>query len=208
VTGVRQFDTEKALEDAMRVFWDFGYDGTSMTDLTDATGLGRSSLYGAFGNKEGLFLAVLEHYITSSRRAFYTAMELPEIRASLRAALEAFVARLTHPSARPGCLTVLAADASEGRSNAIRRRVIEAFAQEEKAFYERFRKAQIAGELAPAADPRALARFFSAQTRALGVIARVSPDPVIMREVVDVALTVLDGLVVLRCNPASEARTA
>jgi TetR/AcrR family transcriptional repressor of nem operon len=59
---VREFDTEAAVEAAMQVFWCRGYEATSVQDLVDATGVGRGSLYAAFGSKEGLYLAALDRY--------------------------------------------------------------------------------------------------------------------------------------------------
>jgi AcrR family transcriptional regulator len=58
----RSFDKTVALEKAMRVFWDNGFAGTSISDLTDALGINKPSLYAAFGNKEQLFNAALDHY--------------------------------------------------------------------------------------------------------------------------------------------------
>ncbi|MES9946175.1 MAG: TetR/AcrR family transcriptional regulator [Candidatus Thiodiazotropha sp.] len=58
----RTFDKSDALDKAMRVFWRNGYSGTSVTDLTEALGINKPSLYAAFGNKEQLFGAALEHY--------------------------------------------------------------------------------------------------------------------------------------------------
>jgi AcrR family transcriptional regulator len=58
----REFDTEKALELATSLFWRKGYEGTSLSDLTETLGITRPSLYAAFGNKEALFRLVLERY--------------------------------------------------------------------------------------------------------------------------------------------------
>ena len=56
----RAFDSEKALEKALEVFWRKGYDGTSLADLTEAMGINKPSLYSAFGNKEQLFIKAIE----------------------------------------------------------------------------------------------------------------------------------------------------
>ena len=59
----RAFDKEEALDKAMRVFWENGYAGTSLTQLTSALGINKPSLYAAFGNKEQLFATSMEHYM-------------------------------------------------------------------------------------------------------------------------------------------------
>jgi len=58
----REFDEDEVMEAAMRVFWEKGYEGAALTDLLEATGLTKSSLYKAFGNKEALFWRVVERY--------------------------------------------------------------------------------------------------------------------------------------------------
>lgn len=58
----REFDEGQVIENLMKVFWDKGYEATSMQDLVDASGLLKGSLYGAFGDKQALYLAALKHY--------------------------------------------------------------------------------------------------------------------------------------------------
>lgn len=58
----REFDTDKALHDMTALFWEYGYDGTSMHDIERATGLRKQSLYRAFGDKRGMYLAALAAY--------------------------------------------------------------------------------------------------------------------------------------------------
>ncbi len=62
MSRLRKFNEEEVLQTALRLFWDKGYDGTSLADLMDATGLTKSSLYKAFGSKEALFWRVVERY--------------------------------------------------------------------------------------------------------------------------------------------------
>jgi AcrR family transcriptional regulator len=63
----REFDADEALDRALEVFWRKGFEGTSISDLTDAMGINPPSLYAAFGNKEGLLKAALDRY--SAKRA-------------------------------------------------------------------------------------------------------------------------------------------
>ena len=62
----REFDFNDTLERAMQTFWAKGYEATSLDDLCTATGLGRSSLYAAFGDKQGLYLSTLKHCETAA----------------------------------------------------------------------------------------------------------------------------------------------
>ena len=66
----REFDYEKALDQAMRVFWEKGYEGTSLPDLTQAMGINRPSLYASFGNKEELYKKALNRYAQTSAAFF------------------------------------------------------------------------------------------------------------------------------------------
>src|ERR1700716_3131988 len=76
----RAFDIEKALERALRVFWQKGYEGTSLSDLTEAMGINRPSLYAAFGNKEELFRKALDCYGEGPVSYFAKALEEPTAR--------------------------------------------------------------------------------------------------------------------------------
>lgn len=63
----REFDEDDVIERATRVFWDLGYDGTTVPDLLQATGLSRSSLYEAFGDKRALFLRTIDAYVREAQ---------------------------------------------------------------------------------------------------------------------------------------------
>lgn len=101
----REFDPDEALTKAMSVFWRKGYFDTSVDDLVDATGVSRYGLYGEFKNKEGLFLAALDHYQTAVLGSIFKVVEqpdaaLPEIRAFFASILKV----ASQPAARLGCL--------------------------------------------------------------------------------------------------------
>src|SRR5690242_9302206 len=71
----RQFDEERVLSAVQAAFWDKGYAGTSLDDLLAASGLGKGSLYGAFGDKQHLFLRVLREYDEANDRMLRTWLE-------------------------------------------------------------------------------------------------------------------------------------
>ena len=78
----RAFDIDEALEQALQVFWRKGYLGTSLTDLTEAMGINRPSLYATFGNKEALFRKVLDRYSERQTAYLRSALEEPTARSS------------------------------------------------------------------------------------------------------------------------------
>lgn len=161
----------------MRLFWQRGYGGVSFADLEAATGILRTSIYAAYGDKEGLFLAVVDHY-----DAHYSA----QLRARLRAApsawagIEGYFARLLDAFADPslplGCLvTNVAVEGDRGESR-LGRRIAASIRLAEDAFVEVLGRAQASGELAAEADARALARLLVATTHGLSVLAKASGD--------------------------------
>src|SRR5262245_51173370 len=76
----RTFDTQKALDNAMRLFWQHGYEGASLPALTRAMGINRPSMYAAFGNKEALFRKVVERYVEKNGAALHEALAQPTAR--------------------------------------------------------------------------------------------------------------------------------
>ncbi|UTW13038.1 TetR/AcrR family transcriptional regulator [Marinobacterium rhizophilum] len=70
-----QFDREAVIQDCTRLFWQQGFSGASMQDVVKATGLKPGSLYLAFGNKEGLYQAALDHYARQSRETLRQTLE-------------------------------------------------------------------------------------------------------------------------------------
>ncbi|MBL7498873.1 TetR/AcrR family transcriptional regulator [Frankia sp. CNm7] len=106
----REFDRATALERALVLFWDRGYEATSIADLTAAMGVGPPSLYAAFGSKRALFDEVLEVYCEVYRAFMVRAFsEEPTFRRGLERLLREAAAAYTRPDRPPGCLAVSAA---------------------------------------------------------------------------------------------------
>jgi AcrR family transcriptional regulator len=97
----RAFDVEKTLHHAMQVFWRKGYLGTSLSDLTNAMGINRPSLYAAFGNKESLFRKALDHYAKGPSSYLSEALQEPKTRAVVERLLHGVVA--IHGRRQPVC---------------------------------------------------------------------------------------------------------
>src|SRR6202050_2744707 len=110
----REFDTDAALEKAMRLFWAKGYEGTSVGNLTETLGISRPSLYAAFGDKQSLFRAALERYAAGPARYVAAALGQPTAREVAQLLLRG-AADLQASSRNPrGCLAVTGAIACDG----------------------------------------------------------------------------------------------
>src|SRR6188474_2575514 len=102
----RAFDREEALELALDVFWRKGYEGASVSDLTEAMGINPPSLYAAFGNKEGLFRKALDRYQASQGTFWKEALDAPTAFEVVKRLLRGTAERLTDKRNPPGCLIV------------------------------------------------------------------------------------------------------
>jgi AcrR family transcriptional regulator len=171
-----EFDRDEAIGKAIEVFADHGYEGSSTAELLARMGIGRQSLYGAFGDKKRLFLKALECYNASSLAEMEAAMAaLGSPRAAIEAALLVFAAK---PDAAPrtGCLGV-GSIAEFGRSDPEINAVNDAAAARFKAaFAARLADGVAAGEFAPDLDPQAAAEFLLTVRSGLKVAARDGAD--------------------------------
>src|SRR5215469_5226807 len=102
----REFSETATLDAAMRVFWEKGYEGTSLDDLTQAMRINRSSLYSTFGDKESLFRRVIARYQSGPLGFLPNALAEPGARAVVEALLRSTVKFLVDPSHPRGCLSL------------------------------------------------------------------------------------------------------
>jgi AcrR family transcriptional regulator len=188
----RAFDADKALDEAMEVFWRHGYEGATIAQLTDAMGINPPSLYAAFGSKEGLLKAALDRY--SARRT--TFVEEVVSAPTARAVAEQFLMRTadshTDPANPPGCLLVQGGLACGVGSENVPFELAAHRAQTEQQLCERFVRAKAEGDLDATADPAALARYLSVVTAGMGVMASSGADREALRQVAAVSLRAFD----------------
>ena len=120
----QEFDTGRALGDARRVFWDKGFDATSIADLEAATGLGRSSIYHGFGSKRGLFDAVIQDYMDTVLRPRLGLLNSParpgEGISSYLASLSDALVKSADQATSRGCLLLNTAAGIAGNDEALR----------------------------------------------------------------------------------------
>jgi AcrR family transcriptional regulator len=160
------------LDAALETFRARGYSGTSLEDLTAATGLNRPSLYGAFGNKQALFEACIDRYWTRVRQRFGAALRST---GALRSDLLAFFAAyfdVIYGGEATGCLVVSALPAEVEREPSLRPHLASVLAQSDAALGDRLEQARRAGELPARADPARLAGVIATAVMGLSVRAR------------------------------------
>jgi AcrR family transcriptional regulator len=141
------FDKDAALEAAMLLFWERGFEGTSMADLTQAMGLNPSSIYAAFGDKHALFQLAVKRYMEKRAQYAGKALEEPTLERVVRALFDSTVAFLTAPGHPPTCMTLSGAVGCSVDATPARDIMTEIRKQNEAVMRERFIKAQRSGEL-------------------------------------------------------------
>jgi TetR/AcrR family transcriptional repressor of nem operon len=169
--------SEESLERATRLFWDKGYEATSVSDLAGRTGLHRAAIYGEFGSKRGLFTALLQRYREQIAEAMMAPIAAED--ASL-AQVEGFFGKLgemaERPEGRRGCLLVLSAAETAPHLGSVAR-VVEAYLDDLRARLARaLANAQRRGELRPGVDCTATADYLAGAVLGLMTLVR-SPAP-------------------------------
>lgn len=167
----REFDADKALARALDVFCRNGYEGTSITDLTDAMGINRPSLYAAFGNKEALFQKALERYLAEKFARAQTALADPDIRSAIERLLLDFVDAQTEPGHPAGCLAVSGALACSEANEQVRQDLVRSRAQIEQWILDRLERAEREGALPGGTTAEDLARLVSTLSQGTSVQA-------------------------------------
>nr|WP_042184998.1 TetR/AcrR family transcriptional regulator [Kibdelosporangium sp. MJ126-NF4]CEL16443.1 Transcriptional regulator, TetR family [Kibdelosporangium sp. MJ126-NF4]CTQ90395.1 Transcriptional regulator, TetR family [Kibdelosporangium sp. MJ126-NF4] len=189
---VREFDTDEVAQKAMEVFWRQGYEATSIQDLTDATGLGRGSLYAAFGSKHGLYQQALQRYVRLTTDTFREAlMQRVPIRELIRDLLLERIDDALKVPGRPGCLLVMAINERVPHDEVTNRIVRDAIAALHDSFHSTLHLARSMGELPPDVDIPAISNFLVTTIQGLRVMSAVTEDPVMLGQVVDTALKVI-----------------
>jgi TetR/AcrR family transcriptional regulator, copper-responsive repressor len=192
----RAYDPDTALAQAMETFWKSGYAGTSLDDLSAATGMNRPSLYAAFGDKRDIYVKAYGRYRARMREDFRPILEAREpIRQVLRKIFEASCTLYLSGSDGPrGCFSVVTAASEAVADPEIREMVVEAIAALDETFAWLFAKAIGRGELAKSADPAALAKVATATLHTMAVRARAG----IAKSDLD---ALIDASVALICGP-------
>ncbi len=184
----KAFDRTDVLEKALGLFWSQGYEATGMAQLVQTMGIGRQSIYNAFGDKRALYLAALEHYYDTRMQKMLQGLRGE---GSPLARLKATVQGAGSPNAK-GCMvcnSMAEFGSHEPDVNAQLRRYVSA---QEEAFANVLIQAQQAGEISSNAKPRVLARQLVATMQGMALLNRASIDNAFIGDAITASLSMLD----------------
>jgi len=165
----REFDAEEALAAALRVFWEKGYEGASLSDLTEAMGITRPSLYAAFGNKEDLFKRALDLYESEKLAYVRSALDAPTARAVAQRMLEGTIRNIT--SDCPGCLGVITSVSCRSPDSPIRQVMKERTKSVGDAVVARMQRAIDEGDFTIPVEAEAITSYMMAVLQGISVQA-------------------------------------
>ncbi|MCJ1413654.1 hypothetical protein MMC19_007776 [Ptychographa xylographoides] len=189
----REFDMEKALDGAIRVFRERGYHATSVADLQEATALAAGSIYKAFKDKRAVFLAALDRYVSRREEARGAALLGSGTgRDGLREFLNAYAESSSGTEGRLGCLVVASAVELTTFDDETARRIKGALSRSEILLADLIRKGQADGSVASHLDGEAAARLMLCITQGMRVIGKTGRTKGEMAAVVDLALKVVE----------------
>jgi AcrR family transcriptional regulator len=184
----RSFDTEKTLDKAVEVFRAKGYEGASLTDLTEAMGINRPSMYAAFGDKESLFRKVLDRYSCQNSQYLQQALEQQHVADVARHLLYGAADALTGTGHAPGCLITQGALVCGEQGEPIRRELVALRGKQESLIRDRLKKAKRNGDLPEGANPADLARYLVTVVHGMSVLASSGANRAELRRVAETAL--------------------
>jgi AcrR family transcriptional regulator len=187
----RSFNRDQALDAAVLVFWDKGYDGSSIEDLTNAMGINRPSLYATFGNKRDLFMQAIDRYAaTHGNRAFSAFRLEPDNRKAIEQFFDASIECALAEGTPRGCLiNTVATEAAENDAE-LRDKLADMFTQTDTAIARRLATNHDAAA-SPIHDPEGLARMAHSVTHSIMTRARAGADRNELSQVADSFMAVL-----------------
>lgn len=192
----RAYQPEIALGKALDLFRKQGFAATSLDDLSEATGMNRPSLYGAFGDKRELYIKSYQRYREDARASMVEIFrqEMPvrqRLERIFASALNIYLSGETGPR---GCFTVVTAASEAVGDPEIRAMVIDGLTELDKAFTNCFRRAKEKGELPESADPAALAQLASATVHSIAIRSRARVSRKDLEAIVKGAIDLMVGV--------------
>jgi len=188
----KDFDEDVVLQKAMNLFWNKGFNGTSMQDLVDGLGISRSSLYDTYTDKHTLFLKSLEHYKKTASAGMAAMMEgSVSAKDTVRRLLDYFVNELTKDPEHKGCFLVNAAVELASHDQEINKMLCENDRQMETQLRDTIEQGQKTGEITNRQDAASIAQFIFNNIKGMRVTARSGVDRKVFDDIAALTLSVL-----------------
>lgn len=188
----REFDEKTALEAAMQCFWSRGYEGTSVKDLIERTGLTCASLYNAFGDKRALYQKALDHYVESSIADRIRRCEELRPREAIGAFFDEILTRSLGDRQHRGCMLVNAALDVGPHDQDFQKNVSGVLVRIEAFFHNCVKAGQAEGMITRSLSAENLARHLLGVLIGIRVMARVRPERALLEGTIRMALALLD----------------
>jgi len=182
------FDRDKALEQAMLLFWRHGYEGTSLADLTAAMGVTPPSIYAAFGDKKHLFLEAVDRYLAGPVPTEAIVRDAASAREAASRLLAAAALAFAGENTPPGCLVATATASCSAASADVQADLQEIRLSLEARLKGKIEDAIATGELEPETDAEALAGFVVAAIQGLSALARDGATRAKLMAIADAAM--------------------
>ncbi|MCA8957277.1 MAG: TetR/AcrR family transcriptional regulator [Planctomycetes bacterium] len=187
----KTFDRSDVLTRAMEVFWDKGFEQTSIEDLVRTMGISRASLYDTFGSKDALMFEAMDCYVARMKQQFLDTLRQPgPARTVIEQVFLDFIESGFTGDSR-GCLVAKSALMTGRTNREIMDRVCAFMSLVEDSFHELVARGQRSGELPSGGDPRAIARFLVNALQGLSITGCARAQPDTLRDVVAITLSVL-----------------
>jgi len=189
----KDFDETEVLAKAIKLFWQKGYNGTSMQDLVDTLGISRSSLYDTFGDKHQLYLAALQSYKqaeTAKRDQILNGSAAAKV--AIRQLMDLTIVEMIRDKQHKGCFLINSAVETAPHDKDANAILCQNEQQLENAFYEVIKRGQSNGEISGKQDPRALARFLINTIVGIRVTGKSATDKAIFEDIINITMSVLD----------------
>jgi AcrR family transcriptional regulator len=201
----RTFDPDIALRKALDLFWERGYEGTSLSDLAEAMGIASASIYACFGNKEELFRQVMALYGATSgeppRRAL---QEHRTARDAVHGMLSATADQITRPDAAHYCMLILAAPTGAVENHAVREFLADRRRDMHTTIRDRLARGVTEGDLAaPSERLDAVARYYTTVVQGLSIQARDGATRAELEAVISCAMAAWETLTSTASVPGS-----
>ncbi len=189
---ITEFDKEKVLKSAMYVFWEKGYNGTSMQDLVDATGLNRSSIYNSFGSKLALYQTTLSYYQKESGGMFRKALvEAGNPLEAIQLIFEGFLPEILGDEKDKGCFVMNCKSEMGNQDRDLKKWLLDAQEHTLSTFQDLIRDGQEQGIINKKQDCRSYAYFVFNAFQGFRMTGILIKDKNVLQQIIDNTLKVL-----------------